>query len=289
MAFKKPQYLVETDWLEEHLADGGLRILDCTTFLHRGENSGLRSESGQSAWANEHIPGSIYADLARDLSDRDAPFRFMMPPAEQFADAMSRYGVGPATRVVLYDSATGSWAARIWWMLRAFGFDDAGVLNGGLRKWKLEGRPVTTEAPAYPETRFVAKPRPGLMADKDEVLLSIGQKSTRILNALSQQQHIGSGGASYGRAGRIAGSVNVPAGDLVDSVTNPYLPPEALAERFAEVGADTAERVITYCGGGIAASNDAFILTLLGYENVAVYDASMSEWAADGSLPMQTG
>ncbi|PKB77055.1 MAG: sulfurtransferase, partial [SAR202 cluster bacterium MP-SAtl-SRR3965592-G1] len=90
-------------------------------------------------------------------------------------------------------------------------------------------------------------------------------------------------------AGRISGSVNVPAGSLTDPVTHAYLPAEELAKRFARVGADRAERVITYCGGGIAASNDAFILTLLGYEDVAVYDASMSEWAADPSLPMQTG
>jgi thiosulfate/3-mercaptopyruvate sulfurtransferase len=174
-------------------------------------------------------------------------------------------------------------------MLRAFGFDNASVLNGGLPKWKLEGRPVDTAPSAYPAAIFLAKPRAGLMANKEEVLAALEQGSTCILNALSEEQHLGTGGADYGRLGRIANSVNVPASDLYDPKTHAYLPPEQLAERFADVGADVAERVITYCGGGIAASNDAFILTMLGYENVAVYDASMSEWASDPSLPMETG
>ena len=117
----------------------------------------------------------------------------------------------------------------------------------------------------------------------------LGQERTCLLNALSEEQHLGTGGADYGRPGRIANSVNVPAGDLHDPATHAYLPAERLAQKFSDVGADAAEKIITYCGGGIAASNDAFILSMLGYENVAVYDASMSEWASDPSLPMQTG
>ena len=289
MAFKHPQYLVESDWLAEHLNDPDVRVMDCTAFNRPDGSRGVRAETGRNSWAAEHIPGSGHADLVNDLSDQDASFRYMMPPVEQFARAMSGYGVGAGTRVVLYDSTTGSWATRIWWMLRAFGFENAFVLNGGLHKWKLEDRPVGTEPSTYSPAIFHAKPNPGLMANKSEVLAALGQESTCVLNALSEEEHQGVGGANYGRAGRIADSVNVPAGSLMDPVTHAYLPAEQLAEQFAQVGADSAERVITYCGGGIAASNDAFILTLLGYENVAVYDASMSEWAADSSLPMQTG
>ena len=212
-----------------------------------------------------------------------------MPPADQFAEAMSWYGVGPNTRVVLYDSEIGSWAARVWWMLRAFGFDDASVLNGGLHKWKLEGRPVSTELPQYPAAVFMPGTRPEFIADKDEVLEATDRGATCILNALSEEQHRGTGGVNYGRPGRIPSSVNVPAGDVVDPDTNAYLPAETLRQRFADVGSISAGRVITYCGGGIAASNDAFVLTLLGHDNVAVYDGSMSEWTADPSLPMGTG
>ena len=289
MAFKYPDYLVETDWLADHLNDSDIRVLDCTAFNRPDGSGGIRAESGRESWAMEHIPGAGHADLVNDLSDQDASFRYMLPQVPQLAQAFSGYGVGAGARAVLYDSTSGSWATRIWWMLRAIGFDDAYILNGGLHKWKLEGRPVNSGPSTYPPAIFLAKPRAGLMAGKDEVLAAQSDGSTCVLNALSEEQHLGSGGANYGRAGRIAGSVNVPAGDLMDPVTHAYLPAEQLAERFAQVGADRAERVITYCGGGIAASNDAFILTLLGYENVAVYDASMSEWAADPSLPMQTG
>ena len=289
MAFKYPEFLVETDWLADHLNDSDLRVLDCTAFNRPDGNGGIRAESGLESWAMEHIPGSGHADLVNDLSDNDAHFRYMLPQVPQLAQAFSGYGVGAGTRAVLYDSTTGSWATRIWWMLRAFGFDDAYILNGGLYKWKLEGRPVNSDPSTYPPAIFLAKHRAGLMADKGEVLAALDNGSTCVLNALSEEQHLGSGGANYGRAGRIANSVNVPAADLTDPVTHAYLPAEQLAERFAQVGADRAERVITYCGGGIAASNDAFILTLLGYANVAGYDASMSEGAADPSLSMQTG
>lgn len=288
MAFKYPNYLVETGWLAEHIDDSDIRILDCTAFNIPDDNGGIRAESGRESWEAEHIPGSGHADLVNDLSDKSAAFRYMLPSVEQFAKAMSGYGVGAATRAVLYDSTSGSWATRIWWMLRAFGFDEAYVLNGGLHKWKLENRPVSTSPPNYPQAIFHARPRTGLMADKNEVLAAIGSGTTCVINALSPDQHHGTGGASYGRPGRISESVNVPAGDLTDPLTHAYLPPEQLSERFSNVGVDSASRVIAYCGGGIAASNDAFILTLLGYENVAVYDASMSEWAADPSLPMQT-
>ena len=289
MAFKYPDFLVETNWLADHLNDSDIRVLDCTAFNRTDGSGGIRAESGRESWVMEHIPGSGHADLVNDLSDNDAHFRYMLPQVPQLAQAFSGCGVGAGTWAVLYDSTSGSWATRIWWMLRAIGFDDAYVLNGGLHKWKLEDRPVNSDPSTYPPAIFLAKPRSGLMANKDEVLAALDQGVTCVLNALSEEQHLGSGGANYGRAGRISGSVNVPAGSLTDPVTHAYLPAEELAKRFAQVGADRAERVITYCGGGIAASNDAFILTLLGYEDVAVYDASMSEWAADPSLPMQTG
>jgi thiosulfate/3-mercaptopyruvate sulfurtransferase len=202
---------------------------------------------------------------------------------------MSRYGVGEGTRVILYDRFKNIWAARLWWMLRAVGFDDAGVLNGGWKKWTAEGRPVSTDADTRPAARFVARPRPALFVGKPEVLGAIGDGATCVVNALSEEQHRGTGGVTYGRPGRIAGSVNVSAQHLVDEHTHAYLGTHQLRQRFETVGALDAKRVITYCGSGIAASSDAFVLTFLGHRNVAVYDASLSEWAADPSLPMETG
>ena len=283
-----PEYLVQTDWLAEHLDDPSLRVLECTTILHPMPDGGYRAESGRATWAAGHIPRSGFADLTGELSDSTSSLRFMMPPAEQLVAAMGKLGVGDGTRVVLYDRAVNMWAARVWWMLRAVGFDNAAILNGGWRKWTLEGRPVSTEPCRYPPAKLVARPRPQVFADKSAVLAGVGDTATCILNALTEEQHRGTGGVHYGRPGRIAGSANVAARSLVDS-THAYLPLDELRKRFADAGVLASGRVITYCGGGIAASSDAFVLAMLGHDNVAVYDASLSEWARDPSLPMETG
>jgi thiosulfate/3-mercaptopyruvate sulfurtransferase len=288
MNHERRDYLVESDWLEANLEDPALRVLECTAILHPLPHGGYRAESGLATWATGHIPGSGFADLTGDLSDRTSSLRFMMPPPEQLAAAMATLGVGDGTRVVLYDRAVNMWAARVWWMLRAIGFDAAAVLNGGWRKWTLEGRAVSTEPCRYPPGTLVARPRPELFADKSAVLAGVRDTATCVLNALTEEQHRGTGGVHYGRPGRIAGSANVAARSLVDS-THAYLPLGELRKRFADAGVLASGRVITYCGGGIAASSDAFVLAMLGHDNVAVYDASLSEWAADPSLPMETG
>ena len=290
MNFAHPEYLVETDWLADHLTDPGVRVLECTVYLHPAPDlpGGFRVESGRAQWAAGHIPGAGFVDLPEELSDRASPFRFMMPPVEQFTGALARHGVGDGVQVVLYDRSVNMWAARVWWMLRAFGFDHAAVLNGGWKKWTGEGRPVAADSGERPARPFVARPRPGLIADKAAVQAAIGDGATCVVNALSEEQHRG-GGASYGRPGRIRRSVNMPARDLVDPDTHAYLPAETLRRKFEAVGALGARRVITYCGGGIAASSDAFALALLGRDDVAVYDASLSEWARDPALPMEQG
>jgi thiosulfate/3-mercaptopyruvate sulfurtransferase len=288
MPFKRPEYLVETEWLAAHLNDPHLRILDCTVFLHADKTRGYRVESGQQKWQEGHIPGSGFADLTKELSDPHGRFMFTMPSAERFAEAMSRYGVSEGTYVVLYDSLMNIWAARVWWMLRAFGFDNAAVLSGGWRKWRQEERPVSTTPTKHPFGHFVAHPRPQLIARKHDVLAAIGSGTTCIVNALTSEEHAGKGQSRYKRPGRIKSSVNVPFMTLVDPETHAYLPAKQLRARFTEVGALNRKHVVTYCGGGIAACSDAFVLTLLGVDNVAVYDGSLTEWTDDPETPMET-
>ena len=294
MAIRDVPTLVEPAWLAGHLGDPALRVLDCTVFLSTDPISGTRRvESGRPAWAKAHVPGSAFADLIHDLSDPSiAHYSFPLPPAAQFASVMSRLGVGDGSTVVLYDAAGNMWAARLWWMLRVYGFDRAGVLDGGWRRWLAEGRPVSDAPPVCPPARFTPRPRPELVADRHDVLDAIGRPGSCLLDALGPDSFAGRESRSDGRVGHIPTAVNVPAlhpTGIVDPESMTYRPLDALRERFTAAGVLGAERVITYCGGGIAASSAALALHLLGVRHVAVYDGSLSEWRADPSLPLETG
>jgi thiosulfate/3-mercaptopyruvate sulfurtransferase len=287
--FAHPQFLIETSELERRLGDPDLRILDCTTHLIPDPKITYQVVPGRADFEKGHIPGAQFVDLQGDLSDKNHRLRFMLPAAEAFAAAMSRFGVGEGTRVVLYSTANPWWATRVWWMLRVFGFDDAAVLNGGWQKWSREGRPVETgRAKPRPSGNFVGREQRPLMVGKEEVLRAIGDDGACTINALMPEQHAGTGGNTYGRPGHIKGSVNLPAAHLIDPETNEFLPAAELRKRFEATGAFD-KRVITYCGGGIAASADALALVMLGHPEVRLYDASMSEWATDPSLPMEAG
>jgi thiosulfate/3-mercaptopyruvate sulfurtransferase len=223
---------------------------------------------GRADFEKGHIPGAQFVDLKGDLSDKSHRLRFMLPSAAAFAAAMSRFGVGEGTRVVLYSTANPWWATRVWWMLRVFGFDDAVVLNGGWQKWSREGRPIETgPAKPRPAGHFVVREQRPLMVGKEEVLQGIGDGAVCTINALAPEQHAGTGGNSYGRPGHIKGSLNLPAAHLLDPATNEFLPPAELRQRFEAIGAFD-KRVITYCGGGIAASADALALVMLGHPEV---------------------
>ena len=287
--FVHPEFLVEADWLADHLADQNVLVFDCTTHLIPDPKITYQVVPGREDFEKGHIPGAQFVDMLRDVSDTSQHFRFMRQTPDDFTGAMRRFGVSTTTRVVTYSTANAWWATRMWWLLRVFGFDNAAVLNGGWQKWSREGRPTET-GPAKPRAAgdFVVREVRDLMVDKSQVLAAIGDTAVCTLNALAPQQHTGTGGNSYGRPGRIAGSVNLPAAHLVDPETNTFLPADELRKRFATVGA-LDKSVITYCGGGIAASADALALVMLGHTDVKLYDASLSEWAMDPTLPMETG
>ena len=289
-SYRNTAAIVSTEWLEENLQDPSLRIFDCTVYLHYENDTGdpYRVESGRADYdAKGHVPGAAFIDLQADLSNQDSPYRFTLLEPEETARRFGALGVDDGTRVILYCRDTVQWATRIWWMLRYVGFDNAAILDGGWNKWALEGRPVSTDPVRYPAGQFAPRPRPEIFTGKDDVLSAIGDQSTCTINALSPDLHSGEN-PRYGRPGRIPGSVNVPVRALLDPATMALPPPDAAAEAFSAVGAVPSKRSIVYCGGGIAATLDAFLLYQLGYEDVSVYDSSMSEWAIDESLPIET-
>lgn len=285
--FAHPEFLVETDWLAGNLDK--VIVLDCTTHLIPDPKITYTIKPGREDFEKGHIPGAQFCDVSRDVSDTTAKWNFMRQTPRDFAAAMSRFGIGNDTKVVLYSTANAWWATRVWWLLREFGHDNSAVLNGGWKKWVAEGRMVET-GPGTPRApgQFTVREVRNLFVGKDTVRAAIGDAGVCTLNALAPEQHAGTGGNNYGRPGRIAGSVSVPAGHLVDPATGAFLPEPELRARLGAVGA-LDRPVITYCGGGIAATADALILTMLGHTNVKVYDASLSEWAKDPNLPMEVG
>jgi thiosulfate/3-mercaptopyruvate sulfurtransferase len=280
--------IADTSRLAARLQDSKVRVLDCTVVMLPTPDGGYTFRPGREEYDAGHIPGAVFVDVLGELSDKRSPLPMMMPPVEEFAETMAHYGVGEGTQVVLYDRGNHAWAARVWWMLRVAGFDDAAVLNGGFQKWVAEKRPVSTEPVSYPRGTFKPRPRPELMATREQVLKSIGNREVSLINALSPEEFRGEK-LRFPRAGRIQGSVNVYCQSLIDPGTQAFLPEAELRKKFEASGALGARQAITYCGAGIAASADALALTLLGMENVAVYDGSMAEWTADPSLPMETG
>lgn len=277
--------LVSTDWLSQHIGDPeagtDLVILDCSVCTVFEEGGGFHNISGRADYESGHIPNAGFADLKGDLCDQSNPIEFSLPTPEQFCSAMEKLGVGNDTRVVLYDTTYSAWAARVWWMLRWVGFDNAAILDGGLSAWKSEGRPLSVETVRQSVKHLTPSPRPELIADRDEVLSAIDDENVYLIDTLPEEFYRGEA-SIYARPGHIPGASNINGLNLLDESGCYRHNDELLAmhEDYPD------SRIITYCGGGIVASSNAFIMTRLGFTNVAVYIASLQEWAADPANPM---
>ena len=275
--------LVTADWLNDNLDSRDLVVLDATVMVEPDDNGGFRIVNGRANFEAGHIPTAGFADLMGELSDSEQAIGFAVPAPEQFSAAMEALGVSDDSRVVIYDAMGGAWAARVWWMLRWIGFDNAALLDGGQSAWSAAGYSLSTEAPARSAGTLSVNLRPELIVDKDEVLAAVEDDSVNIIDALPEGQYRGDF-TMYARPGHIPGATNVPSQSLLDD-TGRFKSDDQLDGLFKE---DRDTRTITYCGGGISASADAFVMTRLGFKDVAVYTASLQEWAADPENPMET-
>jgi thiosulfate/3-mercaptopyruvate sulfurtransferase len=270
-----------------------LRLFDCTTYLdYQPEGSGIPyiAVPGRHTFEAAHIPGADFLDLQGEFSEPNIELHFMMPATAQLEAAFGRHGIAADSDVVLYSIGSAMWATRFWWMLRSLGFDSVAVLDGGLDKWKAEGRAVETgPAKGYPPAIFTAKPQAGYFVDKHKTLAASADGNTVVVNALGPQFHRGLEPSRYGRRGRIPGSVNVSAATLFDPTTKAFVPLAEAEAKFASQGLAKDKRVIAYCGGGISATIDLFMLHRLGYADLSLYDGSMGEWAKDQAMPVETG
>lgn len=273
--------LVNPEWLSQHLVEPDLVVLDCTVTTIPHEDGGFHNVSGRPEYVAGHIPNAGFADLKNELSDTSSPVEFALPTPEQFCRAMGALGVGDDSRVVLYDTNYTAWAARVWWMLRWVGFDQAAILNGGMSAWTAEGHSLSLERVSRPTKQLIPKPRPELIADRDEVLAGIDDDAVCLIDTMPAEFFRGEV-SLYGRAGHIPEAININGLQLLDK-TGRFRPDEELAAMHK---LDHDARIITYCGGGIVASANAFIMTRLGFTNVAVYTASLQEWTSDPANPL---
>ncbi|MEZ5557269.1 MAG: sulfurtransferase [Pseudomonadales bacterium] len=290
MSYSNPNLLIEPEALAARLADarasGNLRVLDATVFLVPAK-TGYRAESGLEKYQEGHVPGAAFMDLIQAFSDTSTGLGFSLPTADALATALGALGVGNDDDVVLYATGHMMWATRAFWLLRYAGHDRVAVLNGGFAAWRDAGLPVETGSASYPQATYVAQPRPALFVDKAAMLDAMGAAGVCTVNALSPAVYEGTGDHHYGRRGHIPGSRNLFYDQLMDGQR--FRPADELRAALGTTGMLDAERVITYCGGGISATIDAFACLLVGKESVAVYDGSMSEWVRDEALPLVTG
>ena len=277
-------WIVETDWLASHLDAPDLVILDGSWHL---PTSG---RDARTEYLAEHIPGALFFDID-DLADEKSPLPHMLPPTVKFASRMKKMGIGDGKRIVVYDSYGLFSAARVWWTFRAMGHQDVAVLNGGLKKWKSEGRPLEDGAPVARSSRhFTPLQNSELLRDLDDMKGYVAKGNMQIVDARPAGRFEGKDPEPRPglRQGHIPGSKNVPSGSIVNA--DGTLKSKAELEKiFAAAGIDPSEPVVTTCGSGVTASMLALSLAVLGQTNAAVYDGSWAEWGKDEGLPIATG
>ena len=280
---------VSPRWLHDHLNDENLVVVDATNHLPVPTDGPYVPESGAQTYRAEHIPGALFADLLGDFADPAAAEPWTAPDHERFAAAAGALGIGDGATVVVYDQHDGFWATRFWWHLRYEGFDQVTVLDGGLPAWKAAGFEVTDVVPEPTPRTFTGTRRPGLIRSTDEVAANLDDEGTVLVNVLDEATYRGEVD-TYARRGHIPGSINLPVFTLRDPATGALRPVEELRAEFESAGLlDTDMRVVTYCGGGIAATGVAHALALAGRDDVAIYDGSMTAWAGNPELPLVTG
>jgi thiosulfate/3-mercaptopyruvate sulfurtransferase len=277
------ELLVSTEWLAKEIGASDLRIVDATWLMPGGESDAA------SDYAEGHIPGAVFMDLG-ELADSQNSLPNMLPPPEKFASRMQSLGLGDGSRIVVYDNSPFRTSARAWWMLMLFGSHDVAILDGGLAKWKAEGRDLETGKHQKRHRHFtVWKDASGVRA-KADMLANLESKNAVVVDARGAGRFTGEEKEPRPdmASGHIPGSLNLPYGNLFNA-DGTWKQGAALAEAFTAAGVDMEKPMITTCGSGMTAAVVLFGARLLGKEDVALYDGSWSEWGLDQDTPKAQG
>ena len=278
---------MEADELARIMDDPKLVILDCTVKMITQPVGASLIESGLPGFLKGHIPGAQYVHLVDDISAPHLFTAYGVPSPDRMTRLLRRLGVSNDSTVVLYGSSYPATVTRAFWIFDLMGVKNLRLLNGGWQSWTAAGLPVETgEGEPRVEGDFVAHPDVARMSEKGEMCAAIDDPGTQLLNALSREQFLGTGGAHYGRPGRIPNSINLPFRDTYDAETLKFHPIQQLQDLVAEAGVRFDRKVRIYCGGGIAASGIYFVLRTLGHPSISLYDGSLLDWSNDPAMPM---
>jgi thiosulfate/3-mercaptopyruvate sulfurtransferase len=278
-----PGPLVSTQWLADHLDAPDVRVVDATYFLP------MEKRDAHAEYLAGHIPGAVFFPID-EIADTTSALPHMLPAPEKFSSRVRKLGLGDGTRIVVYDARGIFSAPRVWWTFRAFGHRDVAVLDGGLPKWKAEGRPVEEGPVSKGERHFTARFNSFLVRDAGQIEGNLRSKREQVLDARARGRFEGAEPEIWPgrRAGHIPGSRCLPFGELM-AKDGTFLPAEQLRERFRGAGIDLRRPVVTSCGSGITAAILALGLELAGAKDVALYDGSWAEWGLPGERPVETG
>jgi thiosulfate/3-mercaptopyruvate sulfurtransferase len=275
--------VVTTEWLAAHLGEPDLRIVDGSWHMPQAR----RDPAAEFVAA--HLPGAVFFDVDR-IADTSSELPHMLPRPDDFARAVGALGIGDGDRVIVYDSRGVVSAARVWWTFRVFGHDAVGVLDGGLPKWRAEGRTLESGAVRPAPRAFTARFRPDLVRDVAQMKTNVATPREQVLDARSRGRFAGTEPEPRPglRGGHIPGSLNLPYDELYAPDGTLKAPPE-LRAAFAATGIDLGKPLVTTCGSGITASVLALALHQVGRPDVAVYDGSWTEWASRDDTPTTRG